>query len=79
MPDAKGEPQFKEIKTGASLGRTVIVLSGLKEGDLVLKGLNKNQLGAEGYGAGGQARGGRGGGAAGGGVGSGVSTRGFGR
>lgn len=76
VPDAKGEPQFKEIKTGASLGRTVIVLSGLKEGDLVLKGLNKNQLGAEGYGAGGQARGGRGGAGA---AGGGVSTRGFGR
>ncbi len=76
VPDAKGEPQFKEIKTGASLGRTVIVLSGLKEGDLVLKGLNKNQLGAEGYSAGGQARGGRGGAGA---AGGGVSTRGFGR
>lgn len=76
VPDAKGEPQFKEIKTGASLGRTVIVLSGLKEGELVLKGLNKNQLGAEGYGAGGQARGGRGGAGA---AGGGVSTRGFGR
>ncbi|MDQ5933758.1 MAG: Efflux transporter periplasmic adaptor subunit [Cyanobacteriota bacterium erpe_2018_sw_21hr_WHONDRS-SW48-000092_B_bin.40] len=78
VPDAKGEPQFKEIKTGASLGRTVIVLSGLKEGDLVMKGLNKAQLGAEGYGGAG-GRGGRGTGGAPGGGGSGVSTRGFGR
>lgn len=79
VPDAKGEPQFKEIKTGATLGRTVIVLSGLKEGDVVLKGLNKAQLGAEGYGGGpGAGRGGRGAGGIGGG-GGGASTRGFGR
>ena len=77
VPDAKGEPQFKEIKTGATLGRTVIVLSGLKEGEVVMKGLNKTQLGAEGYGGGGP--GGPGGGGGGRGVGGGASTRGFGR
>ncbi|CAN5410386.1 efflux RND transporter periplasmic adaptor subunit [soil metagenome] len=77
VPDAKGEPQFKEIKTGASLGRSVIVISGLKEGEVVMKGLNKAQLGAEGYGAPGGA-GGRGSGA-GRGAGGGASTRGFGR
>jgi len=76
IPDDKGEPHFKEIKTGASLGRSVIVLSGLKEGETIMKGLSKAQLGAEGYGGGAGGRGNRGGGAGGGG---GASTRGFGR
>lgn len=81
VPDAKGEPVFKEVKTGASLGREVVILSGLKEGDVVLKGLTKAQLGAEGYGVsmpgagGGRGPGGGGGGRGGGGG----MTRGFGR
>jgi len=83
VPDEKGEPQFKEIKTGASLGRAIVVLSGLKEGDVVLKGLNKAQLAAEGYGSGGGPGGmpvGAGGGRAGrGGAGGGAVPRGFGR
>lgn len=72
IPDKDGNPEFKPIKTGAAVDRDIIVLSGLKEGDFIMKGLSKEHLAKEGYsgrggGMGGGPLGGMGGGRGGGG------------
>ncbi len=84
VPDKEGNPEFKKIKTGASVDRDIVVLAGLKEGDYVFKGLSKEHLEKEGYlgrgggmGGPGGMGGGRGGGR--GGAGGGMIPRGFGR
>jgi len=79
VPDKDGNPEFKKVKTGASVDRDIVVLAGLKEGDFVFKGLSKEHLEKEGYlgrsgmGSGGMGRGGGGRG------GGGMIPRGFGR
>lgn len=85
VPDKEGNPEFKKVKTGASVDRDIVVLAGLKEGDYVFKGLSKEHLEKEGYlgrgGGMGGGMGGMGGGRGGGGRGGGggMIPRGFGR
>lgn len=49
VPSEGNEPDFKPVKTGQSLGREIVILEGLKEGDEVYEGLSKDQLSREGY------------------------------
>ena len=81
VPGENNEPDFKPVKTGQSLGREIVILDGLKEGDEVFEGLSKEQLSREGYegkrgGPGGPPGGGFMGGGGGGGRGGGMG-RGF--
>lgn len=62
VPDAKGEPTFRQVKTGPTTGRDIVILSGLKENDKIFEGLSREQLAREGYGGRDQQRGGSGGG-----------------
>lgn len=50
VPNAKGEPDFKEVKTGPTVGRDIVILEGLKKGDKIFQGLSREQLAKEGYG-----------------------------
>lgn len=50
MPDAKGEPEFKPVKTGPTTGRDIVITEGLKDGDKIFQGLSREQLAKEGYG-----------------------------
>lgn len=79
VPDKenKDEPEFKPVKTGQTLGKDIVILKGLKEGDEVFEGLSKEQLSKEGY-DGKRGGGGPGGGFMGGGGGGG-GGRGMGR
>ena len=87
IPDSSQEPQFKPVRIGPTVETKTVVLHGLKEGDIVFLGLNKDQLDKQGYGSatgpGGAERGGRGeghrGGGAGGGAGGAPIPRGLGR
>lgn len=45
----KEDPEFKPVKTGQTLGKDIVILKGLKEGDEVFEGLSKEQLSKEGY------------------------------
>lgn len=56
VPDEKTEPKFVPVKTGSMIGRDTIVLSRLKQGDKVFKGLSKEFLIKEGYSGGGTER-----------------------
>lgn len=65
----EGSPQFKPVKIGPTVGNETAILRGLHDGDLVFRGLNKEQLEQQGYGSDkpqgggpGGGRGGRGGG-----------------
>lgn len=49
IPDKDGNPQFKKVKTGQSVDRSIIILAGLNDGDYVMKGLSKEHLEKEGY------------------------------
>ncbi|MBK9144633.1 MAG: efflux RND transporter periplasmic adaptor subunit [Candidatus Melainabacteria bacterium] len=49
VPDAEGKPRFHPIKAGRTAGSDTRVISGLKEGDLVLTSLSKEELGKRGY------------------------------
>jgi HlyD family secretion protein len=72
-PEADGSPKFKPVKVGPSEGSNTVVIRGLKEGDRVFLGLNKEQLEDQGYSSDtnfNQAPGGRGRGGAGGPAGS---------
>ncbi len=50
VPDKKGEPEFKPVKTGPTSGRDIVILSGLTEHDRIFEGLSRDQLSREGYG-----------------------------
>lgn len=60
IPQPDGAPKFKPIKTGPTQGANTAVLRGLKDGELVFLGLNKEQLEDQGYSSD-QGPGGRGG------------------
>jgi HlyD family secretion protein len=65
IPEADGTPKFKHVRVGPTSGTQTVVLKGLKDGDLVFLGLNKDQLEKQGYGergSGGGGSSGRGGG-----------------
>ncbi|MBX9723601.1 MAG: efflux RND transporter periplasmic adaptor subunit [Candidatus Obscuribacterales bacterium] len=49
IPQPDGAPKFKPIKTGPTEGNKTAVMKGLKDGDLVFLGLNKDQLEDQGY------------------------------
>jgi len=49
IPDAGGQPKFRPVKTGSTSGTSTVILHGLKEGDQVFVGLNKDQLEKQGY------------------------------
>lgn len=68
VPDTDGSPKFKPIKTGPSEEAITVVMRGLKDGDRVFLGLDKQQLEDQGYGSDSNASGpgGRGGGGRGG-------------
>ena len=51
VPDKEGKPEFKEVKTGSTVGRRIVVLDGLKEGDKIFLGLSREELGKQGYGS----------------------------
>ena len=59
IPTEDGTPKFKPVKTGPTVDTKTAVLHGLKDGDLVFLGLNKDQLEQQGYTDGGQKQGGR--------------------
>lgn len=65
LVQTKGEPEFRKVELGPSVGNRVVVRAGLKEGDKVVLGLDKDQMGSFGYGGrsggGGGFRGGAGG------------------
>ncbi len=46
-----GSPQFKPVKIGPTVGTETAILRGLHDGDLVFRGLNKEQLDQQGYGS----------------------------
>ncbi len=64
VPDKDGQPKFKAVKTGTTSGTSTVIMHGLKEGDKVFVGLNKDQLEKQGYSdpGGGGPKGGPGGG-----------------
>lgn len=56
VPNEKGEPVFKPVKTGPTVGRDTVITEGLSGNDKLFQGLSREQLSKEGYGQ----RGGRG-------------------
>ena len=52
VPGKEGKPEFKEIQTGATVGRRIVVERGLKEGDKIFLGLSREELTKQGYGGG---------------------------
>lgn len=52
VPGKDNKPEFKEVKTGATVGRRVVVTEGLKEGDKLFLGLSREELTKQGYGGG---------------------------
>jgi HlyD family secretion protein len=73
LPSPDGTPTFKHVRVGPTSGTNTVITRGLKEGDLVFLGLDKDQLQKQGYnsessgGGGGRGGGGFGGGRGGGG------------
>jgi HlyD family secretion protein len=49
IPDKDGQPKFRAVKTGPTSGTSTVIMHGLKEGDKVFVGLNKDQLEKQGY------------------------------
>jgi HlyD family secretion protein len=49
IPEKDGQPKFKPVKTGSSSGNLTVIMHGLKQGDMVFVGLNKDQLEKQGY------------------------------
>ncbi len=49
IPGENGEPDFKVVKTGQTLGKDIIVLDGLDEKDQVFEGLSREQMNKEGF------------------------------
>jgi HlyD family secretion protein len=74
IPAADGTPTFKHVRVGPTSGTNTVINRGLKEGDLVFLGLDKDQLQKQGYNSESGSGGGRGGGGFGGGRGGGVGT-----
>lgn len=62
VPDKKGEPEFRPVKTGPTAGRDIVITSGLSENEKLFEGLTREQLTREGYGNRDQQRGGGAGG-----------------
>lgn len=50
LVQTKAEPEFRKVELGPSVGNRVVVRSGLKEGDKVVLGLDKEQMQSFGYG-----------------------------
>jgi HlyD family secretion protein len=67
LANKDGSPRFKPVKIGPTVGTETAILSGLHDGDLVFRGLNKDQLEQQGYGSE-RPPGGRGGPGGGGGI-----------
>jgi HlyD family secretion protein len=59
VPDDKGEPVFKPVKTGPTVGRDIVILSGLQPNEKIFQGLSREQLTKQGYGSGGMGGGGQ--------------------
>lgn len=49
IPGADGQSKFKAVKTGTTSGSSTVIMHGLKEGDQVYIGLNRDQLEKNGY------------------------------
>lgn len=54
VPGKEGKPEFKEVKTGSTVGRKIIIEDGLKDGDKIYLGLSRDDLSKHGYGGGAQ-------------------------
>lgn len=52
VPGKDGKPEFREVKTGSTVGRRIVVLEGLKDTDKVFLGLSREELSKQGYGGG---------------------------
>ena len=52
LPGKDGKPEFKEVKTGTTVGRRIVILEGLKDTDKVFLGLSREELTKQGYGGG---------------------------
>ncbi len=50
VPNEKGEPTFKSVKTGPTVGRDTVITEGLAADDKLFQGLSRDQLAKEGYG-----------------------------
>lgn len=50
VPGRDGKPELKEVKTGQTVGRDIVILQGLRENDKVYTGLSREMLSKEGYG-----------------------------
>jgi len=74
IPGADGTPSFKHVRVGPTSGTNTVITRGLKEGDLVFLGLDKDQLQKQGYNSESSGGGGGRGGGFGGGRGGGVGT-----
>lgn len=50
VPGPNSEPTFKPVKTGPTVGKDIVIMSGLSKGEKVYQGLSRDQLAKEGYG-----------------------------
>lgn len=54
VPGKDGKPEFREVTTGSTVGRRIVILSGLKDKEKVFLGLSREELTKQGYGGGAQ-------------------------
>lgn len=52
VPGKDGKPEFREVRTGSTVGRRIVILEGLKDNDKVYLGLSREELTKQGYGGG---------------------------
>ncbi|MBX9567922.1 MAG: efflux RND transporter periplasmic adaptor subunit [Candidatus Obscuribacterales bacterium] len=52
VPGKDGKPEFREVKTGSTVGRRIVILEGLKDSDKIFLGLSREELTKQGYGGG---------------------------
>ena len=52
VPGKDGKPEFREVKTGSTVGRRIVIMDGLKDNDKVFLGLSREELTKQGYGGG---------------------------